>query len=248
MEACAENDVEFMVFDRPNPNGFYVDGPVLESGYESFVGKHHVPIVHGLTIGEYAKMINGEGWLSNGARCELTIIPCENYTHKSYYEIPVKPSPNLPNMTSIMLYPGLCLFEGTQISIGRGTDFPFQVAGHPEFSKNEFFFKPRSIPEASKYPKHEGEICFGYDLRNTDVDYFFLNKKIDIKWLLLFFNDFNLGESFFTGYFDKLAGTDKLRKQIIAGLDEQEIRQSWVSELNVYKNVRKKYLVYPDFE
>ncbi|MFC2117631.1 exo-beta-N-acetylmuramidase NamZ domain-containing protein [Bacteroidota bacterium] len=248
MEACAENGVDLIVFDRPNPNGFYIDGPVLDPDYKSFVGMHPVPIVHGMTIGEYAKMINGEGWLNNGVECSLKIIECENYTHNSYYEIPVKPSPNLPNMTSILLYPGLCLFEGSIVSIGRGTDYPFQVIGHPDFPGKEFFFKPVSIPGASKYPKLEGEICYGIDLREMEYEHFRESKKIELSYLISFYNELKTGEKFFNSYFDKLAGTDVLRKQILSGETESEIRKSWETGIKDFKTKRKQYLLYKDFE
>ena len=248
MEACAENNIDLVVFDRPNPNGYFIDGPLLEPEFKSFVGMHRVPVVHGMTIGEYALMVNGEGWLNDGIKCSLKVISCDNYDHKTYYELPVKPSPNLPNMTSIHLYPGLCFFEGTHISIGRGTDFPFQVIGHPDFPETGFFFKPRSITGASKHPKLEGKLCNAYDLRDYTYKYFSKEKKIELSWLLKTYNIMNNGKEFFNGYFDTLAGTDKLRKQILSGKTESEIRSSWVEDMIVYKKIRKRYLLYKDFE
>jgi len=248
MEACAENNIDLMVFDRPNPNGYFVDGPVREAGFKSFVGMHPVPVVHGMTIGEYALLVNGESWLTDGIKCSLKVISCENYDHNTYYELPVKPSPNLPNMTSIYLYPGLCFFEGTQISIGRGTDFPFQVIGHPDLPESVFTFRPRSIPGASKHPKLEGELCYAYDLREYTYKHFKKERQIQISWLLKTYNILNNGQDFFNGYFDTLAGTDKLRNQILSGKTESEIRTSWENDLVVYKKMRKPYLLYKDFE
>jgi len=248
MEACAENNVKFMVFDRPNPNGFYVDGPLLEPEYKSFVGMHPVPIVHGMTIGEYARMINGERWLNDGIQCELEIIECENYDHNTVYNIMIKPSPNLPDMTSILLYPSLCLFEGTGLSVGRGTDFPFSVVGHPDYSNKTFFFKPRSIVGASRYPKLEGMECFGLDLRTIDHKIIYDSKRLNISYLIKMYMDLNIGKDFFNNYFNKLAGTALLKDQIIEGLSEEEIMESWKDDLIVYKYVRKQYLLYKDFE
>ena len=248
MEACAGNSIDFVVFDRPNPNGYFVDGPMLNPDYSSFVGMHPIPIVHGMTIGEYALMINGEGWLNDGLKCSVEVIKCRNYNHTTIYNIPVKPSPNLPDNTSILLYPGLCLFEGTVMSIGRGTDFPFKVIGHPGFSDKSFSFRPRSIPGASKYPRLEGEDCYGYDLREISHKDIYEKGELNLGYLLAMYNDLNIGEDFFTNYFNKLAGSDMLKNQIVNGVTEEDIRRSWKNDLIVYKNMRKRYLLYKDFE
>lgn len=246
MEAAAENEVAVLVLDRPNPNGHFVDGPVLEPEFSSFVGMHPVPVVHGMTVGEYARMINGEGWLKNGLRCDLMVIPCEGYTHDSRYELPVAPSPNLPNMTSIYLYPSLAFFEGTEVSVGRGTNRPFQQIGMPDFPEGEHEFTPKSIPGISKYPPHEGKICRGYDL--SAGDYSTLN-QIDLEYLLTMFRHAPDKEQFFlkSGFFNKLAGTDNLMQQVKSAMTADEIRESWESDLRQFKEVRKKYLLYPDF-
>lgn len=253
MEACAENKLPLLILDRPNPNGFYVDGPVLEKKYKSFIGMHPVPIVHGMTIGEYAQMINGEGWLSNKQHCELKIVKLANYTHDSPYTLPVKPSPNLNTQQAIYLYPSLCLFEGTVISQGRGTQFPFQVLGNPKLNgKYSFQFKPISIPGMSENPLHRNQDCFGLDLRNYPVSRLQNSKQLDLKWLLEFYAAYPDKTAFFDfkqhpqmGNFDKLAGTSSLREQIIAGKTEAEIRSSWEPALSQYKLMRKKYLLYP---
>lgn len=247
MEACAESNKKFIVLDRPNPNGFYVDGPVLDPQFKSFVGMHPVPIVHGMTVGEYAQMINGESWLENGIKCDLEVVKCKAYYHSLRYKLPIKPSPNLPNQTSIYLYPSLCLFEGTVVSIGRGTNFPFQVIGTPNIKSTGFYFTPKSMAGASK-PKHEGEKCYGQDLSQLDENYFVQNREVNINWLLSFYNKYeNDKEAFFTSYFDKLAGTDKLRKQIIDGKSVDFIRKSWQQDLENFLAIRRNYLLYPDF-
>lgn len=247
MEACAENDIPMIVLDRPNPNGYYVDGPVLQAGFESFVGLHPVPVVHGMTVGEYALMVNGEGWLKNGKQCQLTIIPVKNYTHKDIYQITVSPSPNLPTPQAVYLYPSLCFFEGTVVSVGRGTDKPFQIIGHPSFSRGTITFTPQSKPGASN-PPHRNTLCYGIDL----TDYALRQKEnppqINLSWLIEFYHDLKDQTRFFNNYFDKLAGNSDLRKQIEAGMSEEEIRQSWQNDLKKFKVIRKKYLLYPDFE
>ncbi len=253
MEACAENKLPLLILDRPNPNGFYVDGPVLEEKYKSFIGMHPVPIVHGMTIGEYALMINGEGWLSNKQQCQLNIVKLANYTHESPYTLPIKPSPNLNSQQAIYLYPSLCLFEGTVISQGRGTQFPFQVLGNPKLNgKYSFQFKPISIPGMSENPLHRDQDCFGLDLRNYPVSRLRNSKQLDLKWLLEFYAAYPNKTAFFDfkqhpqmGNFDKLVGTSSLREQIIAGKTEAEIRSSWEPALSNYKLMRKKYLLYP---
>ena len=253
MEACAENKLPLLILDRPNPNGFYVDGPVLEEKYKSFIGMHPVPIVHGMTIGEYALMINGEGWLSNKQQCQLNIVKLANYTHESPYTLPIKPSPNLNSQQAIYLYPSLCLFEGTVISQGRGTQFPFQVLGNPKLNgKYSFQFKPISIPGMSESPLHRDQDCFGLDLRNYPVSRLRNSKQLDLKWMIEFYAAYPDKTAFFDfkqhpqmGNFDKLAGTSSLREQIIAGKTELEIRSSWEPALSQYKLMRKKYLLYP---
>lgn len=244
MEACAENNIPLIILDRPNPNGFYVDGPILEKKYKSFVGMHPVPIVYGMTIGEYALMINGEGWLSNGLKCNLKIVKCKNYTHDSIYVPPVPPSPNLRNIHSILLYPTLGLFEGTIMSVGRGTSFPFEVIGHPQYPIKTFSFVPKSTIGATN-PLFEGKKCYGIDLRNTK---FYLNKKINISLILETYNLMKSNKNFFNNYFNYLAGNEQLMQQITSGLSEEEIRKSWEQDLENFKKIRKKYLLYPDFE
>jgi len=247
MEACAENNIPFLVLDRPNPNGFYVDGPVLNPKHSSFVGMHPVPVVHGMTIAEYAMMINGEGWLKNGIKCDLKAIKCKNYTHKTLYRVPVRPSPNLPNMTAIYLYPSLGFFEGTAVSIGRGTDFPFQVIGHPEWSDAQFSFTPVSKPGASTDPKHKNIKCFGYDLRSVGVDKIIERKGIYLKWLIEAYNSTPDKEDFFTSFFYKLSGNSELKQKIQLGMDEELIYKSWEKGINDFMKIRKKYLLYEDF-
>lgn len=239
MEACAENDIPVLVLDRPNPNGFYVGGPVLDTAFSSFVGLHPVPLVYGMTIGEYAQMINGEGWLKDGIRCELTVIPCANYTHDSLYILPEAPSPNLPNQTAVYLYPHLVLFEGTVVSCGRGTDFPFQTFGHPELSETDFSFTPRKIPGAAPWPKHEGIVCYGPDLRGFQpLDH------LDLQWLVDTYATFADKESFFRDYFYNLSGTDRLRQWIEEGKSAAEIEQALAEELEAFEEVRERYLLY----
>lgn len=247
MEGCAENDIEFIVLDRPNPNGFYVDGPILDLEYKSFIGMHPVPIVHGLTIAEYARMINGERWLNNGIQCRLTCIPCENYDHNTAYELPVKPSPNLPNLLSIYLYPSLCLFEGTIMSMGRGTDYPFQVLGHPEYQSDLFSFLPVSKEGASN-PKYSGIECKGVDLRNIEYKFFWNKRRIILDWLIEAFHNMKEEEDFFNRRFTRLSGNAELQKQIESGVSPEEIYKTWEPGLKEYKKIRNKYLLYKDFE
>ncbi len=246
MEACAENNVDLIVLDRPNPNDGYVDGPVREPDQESFVGKHAIPILHGLTFGEYAGMINGEGWLPGKAKSKLTLIKMQNYAHGKKYTLPVAPSPNLNTQQSILLYPSLCLFEGTVISQGRGTLYPFTVLGNPELKgKYEFSFKPVSIPGMSEKPPHMDKDCYGIDLRTYDTSIFAKTGRINLTWLKEFYADYpNKAQFFRAANFDRLAGTTKLRNQIIEGKSEEEIRKSWEPALGRYKEMRKKYLLY----
>lgn len=247
MEACAKADIPLIVLDRPNPNGFYVDGPVLEKEFQSFVGMHPVPIVYGLTIGEYATMINGEGWLPDSRQCKLTVIECEGYTHKTRYKLPTPPSPNLPNIDAIYLYPSLCLFEGTDVSVGRGTDWPFQVLGKPGFGRGHFEFTPQSKPGKAADPKYKGKLCKGFKLNHFARKYISESKQLYLYWLIGFYKDAKDKDDFFNDYFDKLAGTDKLRKQIQAGKPADSIKQTWESDLKAYKQTRKQYLLYEDF-
>ncbi|HEX2921257.1 MAG TPA: DUF1343 domain-containing protein [Bacteroidales bacterium] len=243
LEACAENNVSCIVLDRPNPNGYYVDGNVLDTVYKSFVGLDPIPVVHGMTVGEYALMLNGEGWLKNGVKCDLEVVKCRNYLHSSYYNLPVKPSPNLPNQTSVYLYPSLCFFEGTNISVGRGTSFPFQVFGSPRLPDRGFSFVPEST-DGAKNPPFLGERCFGTDLRNALSDEIVLSPGINLEWVINAYNDYPDKQNFFTSYFDVLAGGPEMREQIIKGLNEEQIRQSWQDELDAFKKIRSKYLLY----
>jgi len=248
MEACAENNVDFLVLDRPNPNGFYVDGPVLDTACRSFVGMHPVPVVHGMTIAEYARMINGKRWLKDSLTCNMKYVKCENYTHKTYYELPVEPSPNLPNLRSVYLYPSLCFFEGTCMSVGRGTGFPFQVFGHPAYPDRGFIFTPRSIDGAASNPKHVGKTCNGVDLSQIPLEFVRDNRRLVLDWLIDAYNSMENKEDFFNAYFDKLAGSSDLREQVIAGKNKWVIRASWKKDIEAFKVTRKKYLLYKDFE
>lgn len=247
METCAETNKKLIVLDRPNPNGHYIDGPILEKEFKSFVGMHPVPIVHGMTVGEYAQMINGEKWLANKVVCDLTVIKTENYDHNKFYKLPIKPSPNLPNMASIYLYPSLCLFEGTPISIGRGTEKPFQIMGHPLIKSDTYSFTPKSMGGA-KNPKLNGEKCFGYDLEYFSTEYLKGKGELNLFWLTETYKDFPKKEGFFTKMFQLLSGTNKLQQQIEAGKTEEEIKATWKEGLAKYSTIRKKYLLYNDFE
>jgi len=251
MEACAEFGKELIILDRPNPNA-YVDGPVLDMKLKSGVGKFPIPITHGMTIGEFAKMINGEGWLPNKMQCKINIIPVKNYTHDTYYTLPVNPSPNLNTQQSVLLYPSLCLFEGTIVSQGRGTYMPFTVLGSPELKGvYTFSFTPVSIPGKSETPLHQNQVCYGLDLRNYNATKLRKSGKININWMMELYKTYPFKEKFFDytqskqmGNIDKLSGTTLFKEQIIAGKSEQEIRQSWEPELSQYKTMRKKYLLY----
>ena len=237
MEACAETGIPVIILDRPNPNALYIDGPVLEMEHSSFVGMHKVPVVYGMTIGEYGKMINGEKWLKNGIQCDLKVIPLEHYTHETIYNLPIKPSPNLPNDKSINLYPSLCFFEGTNVSAGRGTEMQFQIYGSPFLTENIFSFTPQTN-EGAKYPKYKNKICFGEDLRTTKNLH-----KLDLSFLIKAYKQ-NSSKQFFNKFFTKLAGTEKLQRQIEQGVSEKEIQKSWKKGLETFKKVRKKYLMY----
>jgi uncharacterized protein YbbC (DUF1343 family) len=238
MEACAEQHKSFLVLDRPNPNA-YVDGPVLQPEFTSFVGMHPIPVVHGLTVGELARMINGEGWLAGGVTCTLEVIPVKGWTHADQYSPPVRPSPNLPNAQSIRLYPSTCLFEGTVLSVGRGTPTPFQVIGHPQLTTFSFSFTPVSIPGMATQPPYEKTVCFGLDLRQAVA-----GRQINLGYLIQMYQAFPEKDKFFVPYFEKLAGTAKLREQLKQGLSESQIRESWREELNMYREIRNKYLLY----
>ena len=240
MEACAEAGIPLIVLDRPNPNGHYIDGPILEIEHKSFVGMHPVPVVYGMTIGEYAQMINGEKWLTHNVQCNLVIIPIQNYTHQTSYSLPIKPSPNLPNDKAINLYPSICLFEGTNVSVGRGTNKQFQVYGSPFMSVEDtnYCFTPKSN-EGAKYPKHEGIKCCGFDLSDEEP----LN-GIHLKYLIESYSSTLEKETFFNAFFTKLAGTNKLQQQIEKGYTEEQIKQSWQKDLEDFKKLREKYLIY----
>jgi len=243
LEACAENNVKCIVLDRPNPNGFYFDGNILDTAYRSFVGMDKVPVVHGMTVGEYAGMLNGEGLLSGGLRCDLTVIKCSDYTHSTYYELPVKPSPNLPNQNSVYLYPSICFFEGTALSLGRGTSFPFQAFGSPLMPDRGFSFTPQSVPGA-KNPPLLGVKCFGTDLRAAMEKKLVPKPEINLDWIISAYNDFPDKDKFFVPYFDVLAGGPVLREQIQKGMTSGEIKATWKEGLEEFAGVRDKYLLY----
>ena len=241
MEAAAENNLPVIVLDRPNPNGFYVDGPVLKAENSSFVGLHQVPVVYGLTIGEYAKMVNGEGWLKNGIRCDLTVIPINKYNRNAIYELPVRPSPNLPNWESVYLYPTLCFFEGTIVSIGRGTETPFQIYGHPNM-RGSFTFTPKSTSGATK-PLLEGQRCRGENLLEFAHDYALNANLLHLEWLIEAYQQLK-DKNFFNNYFVKLSGDQQLQRDIESGKSADEIRASWQNDLEAFKAIRAKYLMY----
>jgi uncharacterized protein YbbC (DUF1343 family) len=244
MEACAELKKELLILDRPNPNGFYVDGPVLDTAFRSFVGMHPVPIVHGCTIAEYANMINGELWLKNKVKCKVKNVLVRNYTHEYSYKLPVRPSPNLPNMSSIYLYPSLCLFEGTNFSLGRGTDKPFECIGKPGLTVGDYTFTPITIPGVADKPIHENKLCRGFLLSDFGNNVAPVAGELNLSWLIQLYKEDTSKGTFFIPFFDKLAGTSVLRKQIIAGKSEAEIRKSWQPALIRYKKMRAKYLLY----
>jgi len=238
MEACAENGIQLIILDRPNPNGNIVDGPLLEKEFTSFVGMHPIPLLHGMTIGEYAKMINAEKWLKNGMQCELKVIPCINYNRKMDYSLPVKPSPNLPNDQSINLYASLCFFEGTNVSMGRGTEKQFQIYGSPFLPKTNFSFTPKPNFGA-KDPLYNGKECFGEDLTTYPK-----LTQLELKWLIKAYQNTEDKTKFFNAFFTKLAGTKKLQQQIESGTSESKIRMSWQKDLSLFKKMRVKYLIY----
>ena len=245
MQTCAETDTKLIVLDRPNPNGHYIDGPILEQEHASFVGLHSVPIVHGMTVGEYAKMINGLSWLGDDLLCDLTVIPCANYTHATPYELPIKPSPNLPNARSIYLYPSLCLFEGTTVSVGRGTDKQFQIMGHPMSTIGDHTFTPVPKPGATN-PKHKDKTNRGFDLSTLDLKEAHQQANINLDYLIQFYQDAQDKDEFFNSFFTKLAGTKKLQEQIQKGMTASEIKATWQEGLRKYQTQRKPYLIYPE--
>jgi uncharacterized protein YbbC (DUF1343 family) len=238
MEACAENNIPLLVLDRPNPNGSIVDGPVLENEFTSFVGMHPVPVLYGMTIGEYAQMINGEKWLKNKIQCQLTVIPCLDYIREMKYSLPVRPSPNLPNDLSINLYASLCLFEGTNVSVGRGTEKQFQIYGSPFLPKGEFSFIPTPNSGAKK-PLYDGVKCFGEDLTTSAKVH-----QLELKWLLKAYQETRDKSKFFNPFFTKLAGTKELQEQIEVGVSENKIRKNWKKDLEDFMKMREKYLIY----
>lgn len=246
MEACAEQGIPLLVLDRPNPNGFFIDGPVLESQYQSFVGMHPVPVVHGMTMAEYARMVNGEKWLNNSVQCDLDWVPVGGYNHHKKYTLPVKPSPNLPDMESVYLYPSLCFFEGTVVSVGRGTDTPFTIIGFPGNTIGNYTFRPESRPGASLKPPYMNEECRGYNLSN-EVAGIKSRPGLRLEWLIEFYNHYPEKDKFFNSFFDKLAGTDLLRNQIRNNISAHEIRESWKEGLENFQQIRRKYLIYRDF-
>ncbi|MFD2727010.1 exo-beta-N-acetylmuramidase NamZ family protein [Hyunsoonleella rubra] len=242
MEACAEAKIPVLIFDRPNPNGHYIDGPTMQAEHTSFLGMHTIPLVHGMTIGEYAQMINGENWLADNLQCEITVIPVKHYTHQRSYSLPIRPSPNLPNDKSIELYPSLGLFEGTNINAGRGTEFQFQRYGAPFLDKKVMSFTYTPVANfGAKYPKHKGTLCYGEDLQNEVV-----NGEMTLKWVIKTYQNSTDKSKFFnTDNFTKHAGTEELQKQIEAGISETEIKATWQEDLEAFKLIRTKYLIYP---
>jgi uncharacterized protein YbbC (DUF1343 family) len=253
MESCAENGKELIILDRPNPNGYLVDGPILEKSLYSGIGMFQIPIAHGLTIGEFAQMINGEGWLPNKQQCKIRVIKIANYNHDMSYALPVFPSPNLNSQQSILLYPSTCMFEGTILSQGRGTYIPFTVLGAPALKgKYDFSFKPVSIQGMSETPLHQNEDCFGLDLRKYDTNMLRKNRQMNLSWMMELYKAYPIKDKFFDktqskqmGDINKLAGTEKFKQQIMDGVSEAEIRKSWEPGLSDFKVLRKKYLIYP---
>ena len=244
MDAAAAYDKEFVVFDRPNPNGMTVDGPILDMNLKSGVGWLPITTVHGMTMGEIALMTNGEGWLNGGKKVKLTVIPCKNYTHKTRYQLPVAPSPNLPNMLSIYLYPSTCYFEGTPVSLGRGTDWPFQVYGHPDMKGYDFSFTPKSRPGA-KTPPQMDKLCHGVDLHNLKAEDV-IAQGMNLEYVIDAYRNLNIGDKFFTSFFDKLAGRTYIREMIQAGKSASEIRTMWQDDVAKFKKQRRPYLLYPE--
>jgi uncharacterized protein YbbC (DUF1343 family) len=248
MEACAELKKPLIILDRPNPNGFYIDGPVLDMKYKSFVGMHPIPVVHGLTIGEYAQMINGEYWLKDSLQCNMTVVQMKGYDHNTKYELPVRPSPNLPTAASITLYPSLCFFEGTNYSLGRGTDKPFECFGKPQNTDGDYTFTPKAIEGVAENPPYKNELCRGHLVTSYAQIVSKLKPQLNIDWLIYAYKQDTSKATFFNDFFNTLAGTDEFRKQIEAGKTETEIRLSWAGNLNKFQATRSKYLLYKDFD
>ncbi len=244
MDVCAEFDKEVLVLDRPNPNGHYVDGPILDMKHKSGVGWLPIPTVHGLTLGEIALMTNGEGWLTDGRQCNVEVIPCENYTHQTLYELPIPPSPNLPDMKSVYLYPSTCYFEATPVSLGRGTDKPFKVYGHPNMTGYSFSFTPRSMPGAKNPPQMDKK-CWGVDLSNIPNKEIWAN-GVDFSYVIDAYNNLNLGDHFFRPFFEKLVGVDYVRKMIKEGKSAAEIKAMWAGDVAAFKEQRRPYLLYEE--
>lgn len=244
MDACAEHGKQMLILDRPNPNGHYVDGPLLDMRYKSAVGWLPLPVVHGMTLGELALMVNGEGWLPEGRTCDITVIPCRNYTHQTPYRLPVPPSPNLPNMKAVYLYASLCYFEATPVSLGRGTSLPFQVYGHPEMTGYNYSFTPRSLPGA-KNPPQKDKLCHGVDLSQLSEEEL-RHKGIDLSYLIDAYRNLNLGDRFFTSFFEKLMGVAYVRKMIEDGRSAEEIEATWADDVARFKQQRKPYLLYAE--
>jgi len=245
MDACSANHVKMIVLDRPNPNGFYVDGPILDMKYKSAVGWVPVPVVHGMTLGELAGMANGEKWLNNGEQCDLTVVKCKNYTHATLYKLPIAPSPNLPNMRAIYLYPSVCYFEATPVSLGRGTDAPFQLYGHPNMTGYNFDFTPHSM-RGAKTPPQLDRLCHGVDLRTQPSDKELFQKGVDLSYLIDAYNNLHLDGFFFNSFFEKLIGVDYVRKMIEEGKSAEEIKTRWQDDVQKFKIQRKPYLLYPE--
>ena len=254
MEACADNKKELLILDRPNPNGYFIDGPILDMQFKSGIGQFPIPITHGLTIGEFAAMLNGEGWLAKGVVCPIKVIPVANYRHSMPYTLPVRPSPNLNTQQSIILYPSLCLFEGTILSQGRGTYFPFTVLGSPKLAgQYSFSFTPKGIPGMAETPLHMNETCYGLDLRTIDPAEIFKAGKINLQWMMELYKAYPEKEKFFDykqskqmGNIDKLAGVAEFKEQIRQGISEDSIRRTWEPGIQAFKVKRAKYLIYPD--
>jgi uncharacterized protein YbbC (DUF1343 family) len=245
MEACAENHIAVLILDRPNPNAFYIDGPVLDLKYKSFVGMHPVPVVYGMTIGEYGKMVNGEGWLKDGVSCDLSVLPIENYTHDTPWFPKAKPSPNLTTDNSILLYPSLCFFEGTVISVGRGTETPFEVYGHPGLQGYQYSFTPQAIKGMDSKPMYKEKTCFGEDLRHYYAENPSEKGKIKLSWLIKAYNSLGSRPDFFNPYFDQIAGNSILQDLITKGKKEEVIRSTWQPGIDAFKKIRARYLLYP---
>lgn len=244
MDACTEHGKQVVLLDRPNPNGHYVDGPILDMKHKSGVGGLPIPIVHGMTLGELAQMVNGEGWLPQARKCDLTVIACLNYTHRTLYRLPVPPSPNLPNMQAVYLYPSLCYFEATPVSLGRGTPLPFQLYGHPDMKGYSYSFTPRSMPGA-KNPPQLGKLCHGVDLSQLDEQEI-LKRGIDLSYLIDAYRNLNMGDRFFTSFFELLVGRDYVRRMIKEGKSAEEIKAMWSDDVERFKKQRRKYLLYEE--